>query len=222
MHDSADGEFEPGAYVTMSIIGFNDNFMIVMKNGTYVKGGFVLRSGYGFNEHSYQFFFSTLTGHQEEQICPSLPDPSQWPTPANCTDSCEPIVSCVSREFCDFGDNYTWRGNGTFTNERTQKSVTFPYPIEYIRHVFVPREIPQNFAICGYSFIPYSIVETLEAAVPGSFAFDAVDVSVKFTESSYASSKANRDYTHFAASTFEFRELIVEYPYENLSSTNSE
>jgi hypothetical protein len=140
----------------------------------------------------------------------------------SCTDGCELIVSCVSREFCELGDDYVWRGNGSFTNVRTHKSGTFPYAIEYLPHVFAPKNFTQNHAICGYSFIPYSVVETLEAAVTGSFAFDAIDISVKFTDASYAGSRSSRDYTNVDASTFKFKELIVEYPYENISDPHSE
>jgi hypothetical protein len=232
VHDIAEGQFELGAYITMSIIGFNDNFVIPLKNGTNLKGGFILRSGYGYSDHSYKYFLSALTPYQEAQVCPAMPDPAQWPLPANCSRNftfscqvngslnltCEPIVTCVGPQYCVFGDDYVWHADDTLENLRTCESIAFRYPREYAAHAFVPKGYVRDHGLCGYAFIPYAVVDTIVAAVPGSFAFDAVDVVVQFTDASYASSKGSRDYAALSRSTFTFHSPVAEYPFDNLSS----
>jgi hypothetical protein len=101
---------------------------------------------------------------------------------------------------------------------RTCTTEEFPYPHEYIAHAFVPKGYTRDHGLCGYSFIPYSVVDAIVAAVPGSFAFDAVDVVVQFTDASYSGSKASRDYAALDDSTFRFRFPTVEYPFENVSN----
>jgi hypothetical protein len=76
--DDPRGSFALGEFLTMAIVGFNDNFIISLPTGEQLKGGFVLRSGFNNNEHSSQYFFSALIDDQEEKLCPNLSNFAKW------------------------------------------------------------------------------------------------------------------------------------------------
>jgi hypothetical protein len=202
------GEFELGEYLSMAIVGFNDNFIARLNDGTWLKGGFVLRSGFSYNEHSSEYFFSSIVDEQEDRLCPDIANFALW------RNESAPLI-CLDSKFCDTSETYFYRFGEDFVNARTREILTLDIPAEYFIHVFRPKNLTRNFAICGYSFIPYAAVEKIMANSYGSFAFDAVDVAVRFTESSFPDVKSSADYSALKASIFRFTPLSIRFPFED-------
>jgi hypothetical protein len=202
------GEFELGEYLSMIIVGFNDNFIARQSDGTWLKGGFVLRSGFSYNEHSSEYFFSSLVDEQEEKLCPDISNFGLWSNESV-------LLICLDSTFCDISETYLYKSGAVFVNARTREVIAIDIPVEYFIHVFRPKNLARNFAVCGYSFIPYTVVDKIMANSYGSFAFDAVDVAAKFTESSFPDVKSSLDYSALKASIFRFRPMSVKFPFED-------
>ena len=220
-HESG-GEIELGEHIVMAVVGYDDNFVVEGRDGHVYSGGFVLRSGFGDNEHSSDYLFSNLVEDQEQQLCPDIGDASRWRIVSEeCLASRSSLVNCnatelvcVNAEFCDVGVTYARINSTTFLNVQDSSYLSLDgFPEEYLIHVFKP-VVSRNYQACGYSFLPYDVAQQLEALSRDSFSFLAFDMELSFRDDGYFT-HCRSDCTHISAATHTFNSTEKLFPYEN-------
>lgn len=55
----------------VSIVGYNDNFLYAVKDGTTLKGGFIIKSNFIDGGHSLGYLLNAVTNNQEKELCSS-------------------------------------------------------------------------------------------------------------------------------------------------------
>ena len=214
------GDIELGEYVVMAIVGYNDNFVIEADDGRVYSGGFVLRSGFGVNEHSSDYLLSLLVEEQEKSLCPDFGDVSLW---AAASEECiaedakvcnATRLVCVNADLCALDKLYIMVNSTTFYCLDDNSYVSIDIPAEYLIHVFNPSEIHPNYERCAYSFMPYEIAQELELLARDAFSFLAFDINLRFKDEGYYE-HCKGDCTYISAATHTFNETKRPFPYED-------
>jgi hypothetical protein len=101
---------------------------------------------------------------------------------------------------------FYYRSGSEFVNVRTEEVMKMEILPEFFIDVFRPANVTRRGDICGYSFMPYAVVNKIMEFSQGSFAFDASDIVVKYSE---------EDNCPNSRSIFKFKPLSVKFPFED-------
>lgn len=218
-----------GNPVVMALVGYNDNFLLPLNSTSFLKGGFIMKSVFMNNEHSREYFMNEITSYQEMKLCHDNSDPNSWPitTSLKCieetnnADSCGSVeFECVNNIFCDTQMKYSYFGENNFIEWNKNKKpeiVKIDFPHNFLYYVIKPKLSYSRNQYCGYSFIPFKVVEEMYLKNPGPFTFDAVDIQVKWSTYSYYSQRtSSKKYTKLRDSTYKIENFNRRLPYDDI------
>lgn len=222
-----------GNPVVMALVGYNDNFILHLNSTSFLKGGFIMRSVFMNNEHSREYFMNEITSFQELKLCHDDSDPYNWPiaTSVKCIEETKKASSCGSIEFeclndmiCDTTMNYTYFGGNNFIqwgNGVEPHIITIEFPRNFLYYIIKPKQSQKSDysrnQFCGYSFIPFKVVEDMYLKNLGPFSFDAADIQVKWAPYSYYSKKnSEKKYQKLKDSTYKIETLVKHLPYDEV------
>lgn len=213
----------------MDIIGYNDNFIVHVNSSYFMKGGFIMRSESLNNEHSREFLMNEITSYQESQLCGIDSDPFNWviSSSLNCINQTRNAAVCNEVEFeclddriCNKSLKYLFNGKNrfiTYSNEAEPKIIELDCPVQYLNRFIRPKKYQKRKVrnqFCGYSFIPYEVVEDLYLHNVGPFSFDAVDLQIKWEDQSfYFHRTSSKKYIQLKQSTYEIESDINQYSF---------
>lgn len=220
-----------GNPVVMALVGYNDNFLLPLNSTSFLKGGFIMRSVFMNNEHSREYFMNEITSYQEMNLCHDNSDPNGWPitTSLQCIEEtknatlCGSIeFECVNKFFCNTSMKYSYYGENNFIKwgkDVKPHIIKIDFPHNFLYYVIHPKT-SKNYSrnrFCGYSFIPFKVVEEMYLKNPGPFTFDAVDIQVKWAQFSYYNQKtSSRKYQKLRDSTYKIETLNRGLPYDEI------
>ncbi|OHS93630.1 hypothetical protein TRFO_11615 [Tritrichomonas foetus] len=229
-NDDSFGVKNSGNPVVMAIVGYNDNFLLKINSSYFMKGGFILRSDFLDNEHSREFFMNEITSIQEDQLCFDSSNPKNWISPdfkclndhlsakeCNATE-----MICVDYRLCNpfFEYAYTGIDNEFYQYNSTDGPLRVRIegiPQKYLFNAIRPKNVPSRNGFCGYSFIPYEVVENMLYENLGTFSFDTIDLQVKWLHSSYVEGKiSHKKYQALKDSTYLIPSITIPLPYDEV------